>query len=205
MAYIANTAFEVVTSNVSRENLQNVTGKFGSFAASTFTPDICSAGFICTEHSRLPNEGYEDAGILNDNSWYMVAATSGNVTGLPGDHTGLYVCNTYDVNRASDGVLNFNFPGKALGIATPAGERANFTEIRIGESYAWGAGNFSTAPSSTLTYATIVNGLLVAQAAAPTDGSVYFQIYEEGRFTEGPYDAGVKYYLKAFRSVASGG
>lgn len=215
MSYIENTAFEVYVSNSKRNDTQNITGKFGSFADSTFTADVCSAGFLTTKHSLLPNEGYEQAitrgvstweaagGLKNGNSWYMIAATNGSA-GNPGDHTGIYACNTYDVNRAVAGDLIINVPGKTLGLPIPAGERGDFTELIVGEQYNFGEGNFSTKPTNSLLYCVITNGLLVAQASAPTDGSVYFKVLRlDGRFTEGAYDGGAKYTLQCLRSVAA--
>lgn len=218
MAYIANTAFEVYVSNSKRNDTQNITGKFGSFTGQTFTPADCSAGFLCTQNSLLPNSGYESAqsfnstsgnyeaatGVKNGNSWYMVAAANGKATGLTGDHTGIYACNTYNVNRLGSGDMIINFAGKTLGLGIPADERGDFTELIVGEQYNWGAGNFTTAPTASLPYATIANGMLTAVAAAPTDGSVYFQVMKlDGRFTEGAYDAGAKYTLRCLRSAVA--
>lgn len=218
MAYIEKTAFEVYVTNSKRNDTQNITGKFGSFSGQTFTPADCSAGFLCTPNSLLPNSGYESAqsfnstsgnfetatGVKNGNSWYMVAAANGKATGLTGDHTGIYACNTYNVNRLGTGDLIINFAGKTLGLGIPADERGDFTELIVGEQYNFGAGNFTTAPTNSLLYVTIANGLLVAQAAAPTDGSVYFQVMKlDGRFTEGAYDAGAKYTLRCLRSAVA--
>ena len=220
MAYIQNTAFEVYVTNSKRNDTQNITGKFGSFtgADGAFVPDVCSAGFLCVQNALLPNEGYESAitrgtdtpwapatGLRNGNSWYMVAATNGKATGLTGDHTGIYASNTYDVNKATLGNnMSINIPGKTLGLAIPADERGDFTELIVGEQYNFGAGNFSTKPTASLLYCTIENGLLVAQAAAPTDGSVYFQVMRlDGRFTECAFDAGEKYTLRCLRSAAA--
>lgn len=217
MSYIANTAFEVYVSNSKRNDLQNITGKFGSFSGATFTPDVCSAGFLCVKNSLLPNEGYESVfsrgtdtpfatatGLKNGNSWYMVAATNGAAGGMHGDHTGIYACNTYDVNRATAGDLVINIPGKTLGLPIPAGERGDFTELIVGEQYNFGAGNFGTLPTSELPYATISNGLLVATNTAPTDGSVYFDVMNlDGRFIEGAYDGGAKYTLLCRRSAVA--
>ena len=218
MAYIKNTAFEVYVTNSKRNDTQNITGKFGSFTGNDFTPDDCSAGFLCTQHSLLPNSGYESAqsfnstsgnfekatGVKNGNSWYMVAAAAGRATGLTGDHTGIYACNTYNVNRLGSGDMIINFAGKTLGFGIPADERGDFTELIVGEQYNFGAGNFTTVPTDSLPYVMIANGLLTAQAAAPTDGSVYFQVMKlDGRFTEGAYDAGAKYTLRCLRSVAT--
>ena len=218
MAKIANTAFEVYVSNSKRNDTQNITGKFGSFSGQTFTGDICSAGFLCVKNSRTPNEGYENPfslvegafaavdGLKNGNSWYMTQATGGTVTGAPGDHTGIYAANTYDVNRATAGDLVVNIPGKTLGLAIPANEYGDFTELIVGEQYNFGAGNFSTLPTNLTTtpYATISNGLWVASATAPTDGSVYAVVEDiSKRFTEGVYDAGQKITLRIMRSVVA--
>lgn len=219
MAYIENTAFEAYVSNGKRNDLQNVTGKFGTVSDDTFTGEICSAGFLCTQNSLIPNEGYESSivrttgsddtgfssasGYNNSNSWYMVAAESGEVTGKPGDHTGIYACNSYDVNKATDstGAIVINLPGLTLGLALPKDEYGDFTEIIVGEIYNFGAGNFSTAPTSSLKYVSISSGLLVAQSAAPTSG-VYFKVLNadaDDRFTVGAYDGGAKYTLQALR------
>lgn len=204
MAKIANTRFEAYVSNSKRNDLQNITGKFGSFSGETFNPDVCSAGFLCVTSGRLPLEGYEKHGMKNGNSWYMVEAANGSVVGFPGDKTGIYACNTYDVNKVTDGELVLNLPGKTLGLSVPAGERADFTELIVGESYDFGAGNFKTLPTNlTATpYATISNGLLVATATAPTDGSVYAEIIDiSKRFIEGAYDGGQKITVRILRSA----
>mgnify|MGYP005805426333 FL=1 len=74
----------------------------------------------------------------------------------------------------------------------------------IGDKFNFGAGNFTTVPTSSLLYATIANGKLTAVAAAPTDGSVYFAVEDyNARFTVGSYDGGAKYTLRALRSVAA--
>lgn len=217
MAYIKNTAFEVYVTNSKRNDTQNITGKFGSFTGDDFTGDVCSAGFLCVQDRLLPNEGYESAitrgtstawqaatGLNNGNSWYMKTATNGTVTGLTGDHTGIYASNTYDVARATLGDMAINIPGKTLGLAIPADERGDFTELIVGEQYNFGAGNFSTLPTEGQNYATIANGLLVGAAAAPTDGSVYFQVMRlDGRFTEGAFDGGQKITLRCLRSAAT--
>lgn len=215
MAKIANTAFEVYVSNSKRNDTQNITGKFGSFSGSDFTSDDCAAGFLCVKNSRLPLEGYENPfslvsgafaaadGLKNGNSWYMTQATSGVVDGATGDHTGIYAANTYDVNKVTDGNgLTVNLAGKTLGLPIPKDERGDFIELIVGEQYNFGIGNFSTAPSSSLTFAKIVNGLWVAVAAAPTDGGIYAVVEDTTkRFTEGCYDAGQKVTLRIMRSV----
>ena len=65
---MANCRFEVYISNSQRNNLQNVTGKFGSFSGDTFTPTECQAGFLCVTKGRLPLEGYSAAGLKNGSS-----------------------------------------------------------------------------------------------------------------------------------------
>lgn len=207
MSKISNTRFEVYISNSKRNDLQNVTGLFGSFSGNTFTEDICSAGFLCKTAGRLPLEGYAEYGLKNGNSHYMIAADNGKVTGTIGNSTGIFACNTYNVNSLSDGDITVNIPGKTLGLAVPAGQKTDFTEILVGESYNFGAGNFSTLPTdlSATPYATISNGLLVASASAPTDGTVYFAIEDiTKRFTEGAFDGGQKITLKCFRADAVG-
>ena len=76
MAYIKNTAFEVYVTNSKRNDTQNITGKFGSFSCQTFTPDVCSAGFLCVQNSLLPNEGYENVvtrGGADTNGFVIIA------------------------------------------------------------------------------------------------------------------------------------
>lgn len=216
MAYIENTAFEVYVSNSKRNDTQNITGKFGTVSGGTFTGDVCSAGFLCVKNSRMPLEGYENPfalvsgafaaadGLKNGNSWYMEKAASGVVVGSTGDHTGIYAANTYDVNKAVADDLVVNIPGKTLGLAIPKDERGDFCELIVGESYNFGVGNFSTAPTSLTStpYATIVNGLWVAAAAAPTTGGIYAVIENiSDRFVEGVYDGGQKITLRIMRSV----
>lgn len=206
MASIANTAFEVKVTNIQRNNTQNVAGKFGSFSDDTFTPDVCASGFLCTEASLLPNEGYETLGpngdpILNGNSWYMVAATDG-AAGALGDHTGIYAFNSYDVPKATNNLGNvWNLGANLLGQELPADEIGTFTEIIVGEQYKFGAGNFSTAPSAGAIYATIANGRLVASSTAPSAGDgVAFVILRQEGFTVGARYAGFDGYIcKAVR------
>lgn len=230
MPTIKNTAFEVYVSNSKRNDTQNITGKFSKQSvngdASRFQPDDCPAGFLCIPDSPLPNRGYESAqgfnaeskkfetasGAINGNSWYMVAAANGKLPYYSGDHTGIYACNTYNVNRLTSGDLAVNFPGKTLGLAIPAGERGDFTELIVGEQYNFGAGNFSTLPNANNLLVVIENGLLKAVqnvgsgGKLPTDGSVFFRVTNlDGRFTEGAYDAGAKYTLLCLRAPISAG
>lgn len=209
MASIANTAFEVTVSNITRNNTQNVPGQFGTGTGSGFKSEICPSGFLCVQGALLPNDGYQGLGpasanILNGNTWEFIAAANGN-SGTYGDHTGIYAFNSYDVSKAvgNNGnmwMLGSNF----LGLELPAGQVGDFTEIIIGEQYTFGTGNFSTAPSgSTTIYATILNGRLVASATAPAAGTgVYFQILRNKTFTVGTRSTGnVGYVCKACRTA----
>lgn len=192
MASIANTAFEVKVSNITRNDTQNIAGKFGSFDGSTFTGDVCAAGFLCVKNSLTACEGYEGYGpegadILNGNSWYMVAATDGTSSGTYGDHTGIYACNSYNVRRVSSGANTWNLGNNFLGLEVPADEFGDFTELIVGEQYAFGTGNFSTLPADADSiYCTIDDGLLVASDTEPTGGSgVYLKILRGKSFTVG--------------------
>lgn len=196
--------FEVGVSNASRNDLGTVSGKFGSFASTTFTEEECPAGFICTSKGLLPMEGYESAGKKNANSHYMIKAVNGLVDGYTGDFTGLYACNDYAGNKATDGVNVFNAYGRSLGLTVPVGERADFTAIYVGDKHNFGKNNFVAAPTNITStpYATIANGLFTAVSSKPTDGSVYAEIIDiSGRYTEGCYDAGQKITLLFKRSV----
>ncbi len=229
MPSITNTAFEVYVSNSKENATQNITGKFSKQSvkgnADNFKPDECPAGFLCIPDSPLPNEGYdtvygkgdagtwkEATGLVNGNSWYMVAAASGKLPYYSGDHTGIYACNTYNVAQAKLGNMAINIPGKTLGLPIPAGERGDFTELIVGEQYNFGAGNFSTLPDSDNLLVVIENGLLKAQpnvgkgGKLPTDGSIFFRVAKlDGRFTEGAFDAGAKYTLLCLRAPISAG
>lgn len=201
--YIDKTMFEVTVSNSLRNQTQNVAGKFGTGTGTGFTAQDCSAGILCVQNGLLPLEGYESFNLLNGNSWYFNQAADGNA-GMLGDHTGIYACNNYDVNKVSSGDLTYNLGAKTLGLGVPANERGDFTEIIIGEQYTFGAGNFSTAPGAGVAtgYATIVNGRLVYSAAVPAAGSgVYFQILRTKPVNEGTTYWGVGYVLKAMRAA----
>lgn len=202
MASIANTAFEVIVSNITRNNIQNVTGIFGAGADASFVSDICPSGFLCVQQALLPNSGYEGMGasgadILNGNAWEMIAAASGLSAGRYGDHTGIYAFNSYDVRKVASGANVWQIGANFLGLELPKDERGTFTELIVGEQYAFGVGNFSTAPSgATYKYATIANGLLVASTTIPAAGSgVYLEILYPKTFTVGARDAGFGGYV----------
>lgn len=202
MASIAKTAFEVSVSNITRNNIQNVPGYFGSGTGTSFVPDICPAGFLCTRSELAANEGYEGKGangadILNGNTWRFIAAAAGTSGNRLGDHTGIYAFNSYNAQQGTIGGNTYYAGANTLGLELPAGERGDFTELIVGEQYTWGAENFSTAPTdSTFLYATIVNGLLVASKTAPADGSgVYLKILRSKPFTKGARYAGFNGYV----------
>lgn len=208
MAIIEKTAFEVKNSDIRFNDIQNVPGYFGTVSQGTFTPADCSAGMVCTSSALAPCEGYEDFNILNGNTHQFVAAVSGSVTGNPGDHTGLYVCNTHDVEKMKDSQGNvYNVGANTLGLGLPAGERCAFTELIVGEKYKWGEGNFSTLPTEGQSYATLANGLWVGASAAPTDGSVYAEILpvaaSQSGFMKGLRYAFNGYWLKICRAAIS--
>lgn len=203
MVTIANTMFEVTVSNSLRNQTQNVAGKFGTNTGASFVAADCSAGVLCVQNGLLPLEGYESFNMLNGNSWFFNAASNGN-SGRLGDHTGIYACNTYDVNKVSNGDISYNLGMKTLGLGVPAGERGDFTEIIIGEQYTFGVGNFSTAPGSGVTsgYATISSGMLVFSADAPAAGSgVYFKVLRVKPVNEGSTYWGLGYVLQACRAA----
>ena len=208
--------FEVVVSNSKRNDTQNITGIFGSVAGSTFTAADVNAGWLCKKADALTagknrpfNEGYAAAGIRNKNDFYMVAADDGLVDKFPtGDHTGIYAANTYNVNVLSDGNIVVNFPGKTLGLKTPAGEKCDFTEIIIGEMYAFGYLNTSyygsddgASQDSNFTPGTVfsvASGRL--SSSAGTAGHLGFEVIDAtGRFTEGAADGGRKIIVQAIR------
>lgn len=204
MAFIDKTAFEVKNSNIRFNDIQNVPGYFGTVSDNTFTTADCSAGMVCTPSALAPCEGYEDFGILNGNTHQFVAAATGSVTGNPGDHTGLYVCNTHDVQQLTgpDGNV-YNVGANTLGLGLPAGNRCTFTELIVGERYKWGEGNFATLPTTGQGFATLANGLWSGAAAAPTDGSVYAVIERTEAFIKGLRNAFNGYVLRICRSVAA--
>lgn len=213
MAFIANTHFAVKVSNASRNNTQNVAGKFGAGTGTNFVAADCSAGTLCVQNGLIPSEGYEsvvNAGgtpaILNGNTWYFNAATSGTVGGRNGDHTGIYACNSFDVNKVGSGNQMYNLGVNTLGLGTLAGERGTFTELIVGEQYEFGAGNFSATPNNTQVYGKITNGKFIPYSAVPGDlaaGEVYIQILRTTTLTEGTSAAGTGYVCQVLRAAVS--
>jgi len=186
MAFIANTAFEIKVSNHEFDSIANVTGVYKN---GSNNDEVCAAGFLVTKKERLPVEGY--VGITNTNTWSMQMATATDKATTP-----IYACNTFNVNRLTDGVTGaiYKVGTNTLGLAVPAGERSTFTQIYFNNVniYRFGVGNLS-AEISTNQFFTIANGLLVPAATAPAAGLPYFKLLGTGNFTQGAYN-GFTYY-----------
>lgn len=202
---MAKNMFEVTVSNSVRNQIQNVPGKFGTGTGSTFAPAVCEAGTLCVQNGLIPSEGYEQFNILNGNTWYFNAATSGAVAGRPGDHTGIYAFNNYDVNKATslDGELQWNLGANTLGLSLPKDTRGDFCELIVGEQYTWGADNFTAVPTDAQKFATIANGKWTPAAAAPTTAGVYAEILRTKNMNEGTSFWGKGYVLVIRRAVAA--
>lgn len=209
MSYVANTMFEDTVSNSSNDVTVNVSGKFGTNTGASFVPDVCSAGTICVRNGLIPSEGYEaiddrnggTVTILNGNTWYMNVATDGSA-GSVGDHTGLYFCDTYDVQKFTSGGSVVNIGSETLGLSAPSGSLVNFKEAVVGKQYTLGVGNFSTAPSAGVStgYATISNGFLVYTASEPTTaGEVYFKLLRTKNQNYGTSYWGLGYVVEVER------
>lgn len=190
MAYIANTAFEIKVSNHEFDSIANITGKY---QASNADAEICP-GFLATRASLVVNEGYDQVGpagstvtLTNTNTWVMNDAVDSDTA-----QKGIYACNPFDVNMASDGHGNFWKVGaNTLSIKVPAGYLTTWTKIEFNNNnvYRFGIGNLSAALGSN-TYFTIDDGLLVPGASAPASAGVpYFELVRSGTFTEGAYAA----------------
>lgn len=176
MAYIASTAFEPRIVNNRFDDLANIAGLYQVDGANA----DCSAGLLCVQDEQVPCEGFP--GILNENTWYMNAASADANIDTP-----IYACNTYDTKLVGDGRNNWHVGLETLGLGAPAGRYCTYTHIDFdGRSvYRFGIGNLSAALGSN-TFFTIANGLLVPAAAAPTAaGSIYFELRGTGNFTEG--------------------
>lgn len=202
---MANSMFEITVSNSVRNQTQNVPGKYGTGTGASFASVVCPAGTLCVQNGLIPSEGYEKFNILNGNTWYFNAAPNGTVVGQPGDHTGIYAFNSYNVNQVSDSEGNvYHVGARTLGLSLPENERGDFTELLVGEQFTWGVDNFTAAPTTGQIYATIANGKWTPTAAAPTDGSVYARILRTKPVNEGTTYWGEGYVLKILRSVAAG-
>lgn len=205
---MANYMFEVTVSNSVNNQIQNVAGKFGTGTGSSFAAAVCNAGTLCVRNGNLPNEGYEDYGIVNGNSWYFNATTAGALpAGRTGDHTGIFAFNGYDVNKATDAAGNsYNVGANTLGLSLPAGMRGDFTELIVGEQYTWGADNFSAAVSTNKFFTVAANGEWAPAASAPTSGGVvYGELVRTKNVNEGTSYWGVGYVLEIKRAAVGAG
>lgn len=178
MAFIAETAFQIRRSNDRYDDLQHRTGLYGSFSGSTFTPADASAGLLCNIGDGIPAGGN-----------YMTLAADGAAK--------LYAANTTDVQRLTNGDHTWAVGVETLGLGIPAGEKNDFTELKVGETYAFGPGNFSTLVTTTDKYARVSDGLLVGTDSAPASG-YYFELDTEmgiDAFVEANYNAFSRYNL----------
>lgn len=187
MAFIANTAFELKVTNHEFDSTANISGVFGAGTGESFAPADCSAGLLCVKSEQTQNEGYP-TGVLNGNTWTMVAATDAENLGTP-----IYACNPHNVNEIADARGNvYKIGSTTLGLGIPAGERDTFTRIDFlpgDRHYRFGIGNVS-GTLGTNKFLTIDAGLLKPAATAPaTNGAVYFKVLGTGNFTEGAYNS----------------
>ena len=181
MSFINETAFQFRRTNDRYDDLQTVTGLYGSFSGSDFTGADCSAGFLCNKGDGIPSGGA-----------YMTTAADGSAK--------LYACNTTDIQRlAATNGNKYAVGVNTLGLGVPADTKGAFTELKVGETYAFGPGNFSTLVTTTNKYATVTNGLLVGTSTEPTAGDgYYFELDTEmgiDNFTEGNGNVFARYNL----------
>lgn len=199
--------FEVIVSNSKNNDTQTITG-YAVDSDGDF--DEAFAGGLYVQYSPTDNAGYAANGIKNINSPFMALATEGKVDGMPGDHTGIYACNTHDVNKLSDGGnIVINFPGKTLGLITPKGERADYIELIVGEKYKFGQICFEAdAEISVGDNLLIENGIWRPLDAEEEieGGTVYGKVEEIRDFNEGANLGTVGTILRILRKAgASGG
>ena len=176
MAFIPNTAFEARIVNDRFDDMANIAGMY---EASDAAAD-CSAGLLCIRSELTDCEGF--AGIKNENSWIMNAASADANIDVP-----VYACDPHDWPLLGNGRNLWAVGVETLGLGIPAGRYGSFRRIHFDNVsvYRFGIGNLSAALGDN-TYFTIANGLLVPAAAAPDDaGSIYFQLRGTGNFTEG--------------------
>ena len=195
--------FEVYISNSKNNDLQNITG---TAVDSNGNAEEAFAGGLYKTDERTYNEGYTEAELLNANSHYMTLADNGFVDGLPAEHTGIYACNTYDVNKITDGgALAINFPGKTLGLVTPAGHRTDYTELMVGESYKFAILNFSTDDVEKGDIVAVEDGLwdVVTSVSDIEAGHIYGVVTDIKNFTEGANHGAFGAIVKIFRSNAN--
>ena len=193
-------AFEVIVSNSKNNDTQNVTG---IAVDGNGDPIQAVSGNLYVQTTLTLNEGYSEATLKNTNTVYMKAAPNGLVEGRPGDHTGIYAHNTYDVNKITDGNLVVNFPGKTLGLVTHKGERSDYTELIVGEKYKFAISNFYAVSAYSVGDTFTVNGglwKLTTSASIPA-GAVYAELKKISSFTEGGMYAGDGFVLEIKRKA----
>nr|DAK83911.1 MAG TPA: hypothetical protein [Caudoviricetes sp.] len=175
--FIEKTAFEARVSNDRKNDLCNITGHYQVSGADA----DCSAGLLCVRKAQLPCAGFPN--VLNDNAWYMEAATAAVNAGDV-----IYACNTYDTQLlAGPHGTAYHVGTETLGLGIPAGRDGTFTKIVFegDRRYRFGVGN-ANAELGSNKYLTIEDGMLKPVAAAPTaNGALYFKVTGTGNFTEG--------------------
>lgn len=173
---MAQYAFQIRISNDRNEDLQNITGEY--FVSTT--PTACNAGFLCNKGDHMADGGYE-----------MAMAADGS---LP-----LYACNPADVQRVAVGDNIYAVGVETLGLGIPAGVKDTFTELRVGEVYAFGPDNFSTLVTAINKYATVDDGLLVGTSSQPTTGDGFYFELDAGlgidTFVAGNFNEFARYNL----------
>ena len=179
---ISSYAFQPRRWNNRNDDLQTITGLFGSWSSTTFVEASCDAGFLCNKDAGSPAGGA-----------YMIAASDGSAK--------LYACNPCDVERLSDASNTWAVGAETLGLGLPLGKKGPFTEVKEGETYAFGPSNFSTIVTASNKFATVSDGLLVG--ASELDSSFtgwYFELDAEmgiDAFIEGAWNAFSRYNLVA--------
>ena len=181
---ISNYAFQPRRWNNRNDDLQTITGLYGSWSGSTFTGASCEAGFLCNKDAGIPAGGA-----------YMLVASDGTKD--------LYACNPCDVERLSDAKNTWAVGVETLGLGLPANKKGPFTKVKEGETYAFAPSNFATIVTASNKFATVSDGLLVG--ASELDSSFagwYFELDEEmgiDAFVEGNYNAFSRYNLVAHK------
>ena len=179
---ISTYAFQPRKWNNRFDDLQTITGLYGSWSGTTFVEASCNAGFLCNRDAGIPAGGN-----------YMLIASDGSKK--------LYACNPCDVERIGDDKNLWAVGVETLGLGLPSGKKGPFTEIKDGETYAFAPSNFSTIVDASNTFATVADGLLVG--ASELDSSFagwYFELDKElgiDFFVEGNYNAYSRYNLVA--------
>lgn len=180
MAFTANTAFQIRRSNDRYEDLQHRTGLYGSFSGSSFITADADAGLLCNIGDGIPEGGN-----------YMTIAADGSKK--------LYAVAPTDVQRLTNGENTWAVGVNTLGLGIPADVKDAFLELREGESYAFGPGNFSTLVTAENKYATVSGGYLVgASSIASNFSGYYFELDTEmgiDAFVEANYNAFSRYNL----------